>query len=227
MRFSGRLIRNVYLSDLYKGEDVTDFEKGVIALVAYKRIAHCLEAGLNLNVSSSIFQWTEERSPNHHKYIYTPKWPVGFINLESPAYFVDTIRQFPELNEYNLKIVNGSNSSGGVLQDNINKYLFSVDTEYCANNDYLYKEIDSMIDEKFGDNGSYRTTENNLPKFKFVNGFITDFVRVEGFDRISGGRVIIDIGNRPIIKKYPKNWMGFKTNFGQIPPLNSLKVSVF
>ena len=208
------------VSDLYEISEISDLKMGLRAEINYKRIADTLEVEFETDISD-IVQWTEERSPNHHQNVRNTKWPVGLIIVSG----IDPIKtaravsktqrilDYQPLREFELEIVLAANSSGGIKPKTVEDYDFSV---YLSNKNPIrnYWDFENLIKKNFGDDLN----------FQFVGRMPIDFVRLKGMDNISGGRVYIDIGNRPEIVKYPRNKFGLKKKGLTFIPRNSVSI---
>ncbi|MFA6022872.1 MAG: hypothetical protein WC781_02170 [Candidatus Pacearchaeota archaeon] len=198
---SSRMFR-LEIPDFYEKGEFDDLCKGMSALIAYKRIANCIETGLGLPVEQMVY-WTEERSPNHHKYIKTPKWPVASIKVKGPATRTQEIINYPRFEEFNLGIIVASNSSGGMQPNSIEDYAYSI---YHNTNNPIrdYEDAQNKIAEQFG----------KEEFIDYVDNTVADYVRLTGFDAISQGRIYLEIGNIPRLKKVPSKFSkvisGFK-----------------
>lgn len=216
----GPLLKKEHIIDLYR-KSYTDesYLRGKSANIAFRRVADCLASdskeGLNLSVSPVMYQWIEERSPNHHKHVQTPLWPVGLIEVKSSADNIDRIRGCFSLgtNDYAFKPVMAGNSSGGVEPKSVDRYVFSQVVPEEIN---CYRELEENFIEEFRD-------EEMVPG---ENGLYVDFVRMVGFDPISQGKLYLDVGNKPVVKKHPRSWSGLKVNLGQLPPLEALAIDL-
>ena len=215
------LLRKEHVIDLYR-KDYSDanYLRGKAANVAFRRVADCLASdskeGLNLAVKPVLYQWTEERSPNHHKLVETTPYPVGLLEVSSSAENIDRIRSSFCLgsNNYGFTPVMVANSSGGVEPRKVDKYVFSK--QVPEEIDY-YEDLVDFLSDEFKEDSEFRSGEK---------GLFVDFVRLVGFDPISEGKLYLDVGNKPKIKKHPKNWAGLKVNVGQLPPLEALAINL-
>ena len=235
--------------DLYHGKERTkgNIQRGFDANVVTRRIFKCLHKGLDLAMDGEFYQWTEERSPNYHQYVSATKWPVSLIQICSPTTNLDRISFSPHLQEFNFKPIIAANSSGGVRRNTIDKYEFSMKpsdftrTYASAELEFMEylkclnivqglenegKEYNLKVDELVNNFGG-NIPETVVPIREDVSEQLIDFMRVEGFDDITGTRIFLDLGNKPDLKKIPKGWFGFEKDVGQLPPKNSMADNIY
>jgi hypothetical protein len=209
------IVRRANVGDLYRREEnLQNLIRGVEASVVYRRVSHCLASGLGLKIDSHCHQWVEERSPNHHPFVLPVKWPVGLIEVHSSAENLDEILGYHSFKEFDFKPVIAANSSGGVKSDSIDGYEFSITPSKKADS---YHNVSEEFISQFG----------NAEGIHKVDGLPVDFIRLEGFDEISGGKIYIDLGNKPLLKRKPRNFLGVAKNIGQLPPFNAVSIPVY
>ena len=204
------------LDDIYFPGEEKDFDEGSEAEVLYRRITHCLKKDLELRTNQTFFQWTEERSVNHHRYTRPIKWPVGLIRVNNSTRKTQEIINHRPLQEYDLGIVVAANSSGGILPESIYDYAYSIHSER-GKPIQSYRDAEEKIMEQFG----------NEEHFNYVNINIVDYIRLEGLDATSGGRILIELGNIPIIIKHPRNRVGFRIDMGELPPKDAVELPIY
>jgi len=183
------ILKIKYLEDLYHGKLFEDLENGWIAENTFGRIKDCLKKDLGIPVTG-IFQWYEERNPNGIPGFINHVWPVGLIRTYSQTFPTDNILNYSRFGEFKFDIKKVSNSSGGVNPNKIGEYLFTLYPQ--THETYRASEsIGKQILNKF----------EKDPNFKPVGRELFDYALIEGEDEISGGRIMIELGNKPIISK--------------------------
>src|SRR3989344_4767532 len=194
MRFPSLLLKECLLEDLYdKKKEADSLTTGLRARNFYRRVISCLEVDLQMPVSAA-YQWTEERSPNHHPRIITPKWPVGLIrtNPVVPARRASEIINYSEFRPVNFEIYLAANTSGGVVEGETERYQYSLE----SNGQFLgsYRDVEDKIKEMF-----YKNDENS--DFHLVNRQVADYTLLLGVDPVSQGKIFIQMGNDLKVKK--------------------------
>lgn len=219
------LVKNFGLEDIYDQRDKEGYYRGISASTMYRRIGHVLCQTLGFKIYPYFHQWNEERSRNHHRYALTTKWPVGIININDSSKRTQEIINCPLLNEFDLGIHVASNSSGGIKENKIHEYEFSLypgleEIAGTYRKELLrrsYEDVSKKLAEKFQDNEEFRPVSN----------LFADYVCLEGFDEVSGGKIFIQIGNIPALRKKPKIWSKKPIDLNTMPPRESVKKLIF
>lgn len=199
------------VEDLYSKGEEKDLILAQKAGACFHRISDILEFDAGIKVSE-MFQWSEERSPNHHPHTRILKYPAGVIICRGIENITnaENIFRSQELRSFNLRLVKVANSSGGIKEDTVNEYAYSLSEEDLGP---CYKAIEALTKE-FQDKECFRPIHGNL----------ADYILFEGLDRISEGRIYIEIGNIPIVTKSPRTIFGRKKQYGFIPTTSKIKI---
>jgi len=143
----GLPIVNRNIADTYRGHQES-IQYGIKAQTMANRLADILKSK-GISVLGEYFQWAEERSPNHHPYSHQKIWPVILIRSEDPPENSNLVLpgyRSDEINTYGFTIETIANSFGGILENSIDAYKYSL--SFNDEERQSYEEACKKLEEK-------------------------------------------------------------------------------